>query len=240
MICCLCVDADWAHPEVTVFTLNLLEGAGIPFTFMATEDQFPPQSHLVEVAWHPNFERGLPREELHRLQARFPGARGVRPHRLAWGDCETDLLRDFGLTWTSSRYKPDEYTPFNCGSLTEIPISWGDNWWFLKRLLPDFEAMRRNAPGIYVLNMHPVHVYLNTVSLEQYEKAKMCYRSPKVLRSLRNNTDKGVADVLKDILNEAGAYPDRFLTLSDALEHYATQGKHILPPEYPAPANSLS
>lgn len=222
MICCICVDADWAHPEVTAHTLDRLERSGVPFTFFATDDQLPPASPHCEIAWHPNFERGPARTELALLKERFPGACGVRPHRLSWGDCDHATLIEFGTYWTSSTYRPHEYLPLRASAITEVSISWGDNWWFLKQLAPDFRAMQSDTPGIYVLNIHPIHVFLNTVNLEQYEQAKVSYRHPDALRALRVPDACGVSYVLNNIIEVACAHPGRFLNLSNALKFCRT------------------
>ncbi len=217
MLCCLCVDADWAHPEVAEFTFNRLQKAGIPYTFFATEDQKVPDYDQAEVAWHPNFERGSAREELDILAKRFPGAKGIRPHRLSWGDCDQDLLRDFGIEWTSSKYCPEDYIPMNEG-LMEMKISWGDNWWFWKQLQPNWDVMTSESTGVYLLNVHPIHVFLNTVHPEQYKEAKQCYRDPQSLVKLRRKDKIGVSDIVDKIFALHQARKASFVTLSEAFQ----------------------
>lgn len=221
MYCCITIDADWAHPRIAAYILDKLERTRTRFTYFATENQIAPQSPLCELAWHPNFERGPGVAELDQLANLFPGARGLRPHRLNWGDCDDATLRHYGIEWVSSVYLKDSWQPVARPGLVEVPIAWGDNWWFLKNLAPDWEAMRGEAPGIYVINFHPFHVFLNTVSLEQYEQAKTCYQEPEVLlRDFRSPRTDGVESVFEAVLDAAQRSPERFLCISEALARH--------------------
>ena len=218
MICCLCVDADWAHPKVASALIDRLLDEGIPFTFFATEDQALLNHPNVEIAWHPNFERGPADEELSQMRRLFPDGKGLRPHRLAWGDCDEGHLLRYGICWTSSVYKPDDQSIIFESEVAEIPISWGDNWWFLKELRPSWERMKQNRPGCYVLNIHPIHYYLNTRSLEQYERAKSYNRSPQDLDALRNIENTGVANIVDEIIEFFKSNPELFTHMSKVID----------------------
>ena len=43
-----------------------------------------------------------------------------------------------------------------------------------------------DAPGLVVFNFHPIHLYLNTFSLKQYEDAKPFYRDRQGLEPFRS------------------------------------------------------
>jgi hypothetical protein len=224
MYCCICVDADWAHPRVTQYVLEYFERSRIKFTFFATDNQVAPNSSLCELAWHPNFERGTCAAELDQLVALFPGVKGLRPHRLNWGDCDDQSLSPYKIKWVSSVYMKDLWRPVFRSHIVEIPISWGDNWWFLKRLAPAWQAIQSDASGIYVINFHPIHVLLNTETLEQYEAAKTYYQDPDVLlEKFRSPNANGVERMFKTVLKEARRVDDRFLCISEALERYQSE-----------------
>jgi hypothetical protein len=69
--------------------------------------------------------------------------------------------------------------------------------------------------------MHPIHVFLNTTSLAQYELAKACYHDPEALKELRNPKAYGVARIFDQILEVADMYSEHFLTISNALERFS-------------------
>ncbi|WP_022663059.1 polysaccharide deacetylase WbmS family protein [Paucidesulfovibrio longus] len=218
---CLTLDSDWAHPEVADHALGLVRNAGVPCTYFATADQEVRAEADCEVALHPNFADRDPDAELEELRARFPEAVGLRPHRLDMPPARcAEAVRRAGLRWVSSRHDPDArgFARWN-GELPDAAIHWGDNLLFLRGERPDLDGFDPDAPGLLVYNFHPVHIYLNTASAGQYERARPGYRDPAHLRVCRNESEYGVRDALLDLLSLCGRF--RFTTLSDAAKELA-------------------
>ena len=214
---CLTIDSDWASPEVTDYAIGLLADQGIPFTFFATDDQSPTLPGNAELGLHPNFCAWGAEEELTKLTKLFPKAVGLRPHRLTMPkeDLAATLNRE-GIAWISSCYEPACFKPLDYGGIPNVPINWGDNLLFNEGREPGYLGTQTKRPGITVWNFHPVHLFLNTASAEQFAVARECYNDPDRLIRLRNKTRRGVEDVLRDVINELEA--GLFATISDALE----------------------
>lgn len=199
---CITIDADWALPEVAEYTLALLRERDIPCTYFATVDQSVEVSPLIEVAWHPNFSgQSDALAELEQFRTLFPGAQGIRPHRLYWGEgISADLLKSFGIAWTSASHvlRPGNQCP-RPGLLPDFPIAWGDNFWFMENRLPELSLS--DDTEVLLLNFHPIHVFLNTCDEDQYGEARSSYHDIEALRPLRNTEKKGVRDILIETLD---------------------------------------
>lgn len=219
MIVCLTVDADWCPPKVRRDCLELIESAGVPYTFFATVDQSPSDSPLAEDAWHPNFADNDPDSEMDRLVRAVPGAVGLRPHRLVFFEgLRRDFLKKRGVRWLSATSQPERHEAGELFGLPEIGVNWGDNFWFGKRLEPDFTRMASDRPGIFMANFHPVHVFMNTETPDRYAMARPFYHDCEGLRALRNGVKRGVRDVLADVLDLSGKPGVRFMAVTPALE----------------------
>lgn len=162
MILCVTLDADWCSPEARAACLDLLAEARVPFTFFATRDQTPVISPLAENAWHPNFQKSAPVDELEGLALAVPGARGLRPHRLDFAGAGQELLLAHGVRWLSGDMVPDNHLPNRLPGFPDLPnlsINWWDGRWCKKGLEPDWEKMASDQPGAYVVLLHPERVF---------------------------------------------------------------------------------
>jgi hypothetical protein len=217
---CLTIDADWAPPEVLAYAMDRLRETGISYTLFATDHRPDVVPEECEIAWHPNFDNGGVETELSRMASLFPGARGMRPHRLASTVEELmPYIRRHPIEWVSWQYHPHGSEPSSLpGGMVDFPVSWGDNSWFSAQRGPDLAKLASSTPGYYVITFHPVHLFINTHAPEQYSGAKIHYKDAERLREKRNTNFKGVDDVLSDVL-ELCAHPQaRFLSLSEAYD----------------------
>ncbi|MGE5343221.1 MAG: hypothetical protein ACM3SY_17250 [Candidatus Omnitrophota bacterium] len=221
---CLTLDADWAPRDVVAFALQPLLDAGIPFTYFATDDYAGYPDGATELAWHPDFRaRGLP-QELETFSTLIPGARGLRPHGLVMPQTEhlEGLLNVYGIEWVSASFSPHRTEPeWSPASVLNFPINWGDNLWFRERILPPFERIRRASPGYFILNVHPIHLFLNTANLDQYTEAKADYQNVDRLRRHINTSETGVGDIFNDILKLRDCNAVYFMTLSQAWSDFS-------------------
>src|SRR5690606_21122609 len=88
----LTIDIDWAHDEVILDCLELVDASGIPATWFVTHEtpalRNIRQSGIHELGWHPNFNPllaggpGTVEELVAKLSDIVPEARSLRSHSL--------------------------------------------------------------------------------------------------------------------------------------------------------------
>lgn len=195
------IDVDWAPDPVIEYTLDLLDDHGVTATLFSTHDD-GVSAGRHERALHPNFSvDGAPDDVLDDLWDIYPDADGIRSHRL---EISTPLRTEYAA---DVRYESN-YIAFGAeglaphwhhGEVAQFPIYFMDGMWLRRgaaALDPDAELARS---GLQVYCFHPVHVYLNTASIEQYEAAKEVYHRPEKLREHRQS-GRGVEDLFVDLL----------------------------------------
>jgi hypothetical protein len=121
------------------------------------------------------------------------------------------------MRWVSSHCDPQAHHLKRWdGNIPDAPIFWGDNSLFRDSKQPTLQGVDTEAPGLLVFNFHPVHLFLNTYSFEQYEAAKPSYKMPEQLREHQNTSSFGVRDALTNLLEQAAGMS--FATISHAVE----------------------
>jgi hypothetical protein len=188
----LTFDMDWAPEWMMTEILAKLSVFGIKTTVFATGPLDIKEDDNVEVAIHPNFMNGTTQgrsvdEILDKLLGWFPGARGARTHCLYWYTNLGHALRDRGLLYDSSVLLPfhPHLEPVRIGTFTRIPYWWEENMFLDTGLSLDrLEMPGFDKPGLKIFDFHPIHVYLNTGSMNDYYRvteklAPMEERAPK-------------------------------------------------------------
>lgn len=201
----------------------MLGKAGVRGTFFATHrseliDTISSLGH--EIGIHPNFMpnfggNGRPyRETIDQLITMFPQALGVRFHSLGYSAPVLEYCFQSGIKYDSSVFLPFQtqtYTEYT--GIGRIPFIESD----LQTVIDQsgfgepLGSYDKNLPYVYVF--HPVHVYINTNSLEHYSKAKDHYHQPELLLRHRNVNKEGVESMLVKILESSS--PDNFLTTGE-------------------------
>lgn len=191
----LTFDIDWAHDEIIKDSLELVQRAHVPAVWFVTHAT-PLLKDLRrkpgnELGIHPNFNHLLNGEStngshqvIKECMSIVPEARCVRSHSLTQSERLTDLLRDAGLTHISNLF-----IPYGSGIQTKpfflwdrmimVPHTWQDNVSLKMNLL--FPEISEISPYINVFDFHPIHVFLNTESLERYERTRPLHKNPKEL-----------------------------------------------------------
>jgi hypothetical protein len=224
---CLSLDVDWAPDPVLAHVVDLIARAGISATLFATHHT-PVLAGLgapaFEVGLHPNFDRGADLDSpLRELKAAYPGARGARSHGLAVSSRMLQRYMAHGLRYESNVFLPGHaglrpVTRFD--ALVSIPFYWSDDK-HLERGEPfEVGALRLDVPGLRVLNFHPIHVYMNTVSLDHYEGFKVHYHDPNALAARRDPLSPGIGTLFGEVLAELGRRDNSRLTLDGVCERY--------------------
>jgi len=141
----LTFDIDWAHDDVLVDTIELVELAGVAATWFVTHDT-PVLDRLranpkFELGIHPNFNFLLEgddrngcnaRDVIERLQAIVPEATSVRSHSMTQSSGLLALFKEIGLTHDANHFVPVqagiELKPWKLwNDLIRVPYFWEDD-----------------------------------------------------------------------------------------------------------------
>lgn len=203
----LSFDLDWAADAVLADTLDLLSSYDVRSTFLITHDT-PMLKEMrthpcVDLGIHPNFnplleghtcESGGAKEVLSHLLEIVPEARCVRSHSLAQSSRIHDLFALMGLTHDLNTLVPsgsyNDVMPWpDWNGTVRVPYVWEDDVFLLYKdsehpeLAP--ESIARSEMKFAVMNFHPIHVFLNTESIDRYERTRALHRDPKRLAEHR-------------------------------------------------------
>lgn len=222
----LTIDVDWASDEVIEDTAAKIEAAGVSATWFITHDT-PMLERLrtnprFELGIHPNFNFLLEgdgrngadaAEVLDRLLRIVPEARAVRSHSMTQSSVLLNLFAERGLTHDCNHFVPNEaqiaLKPWrHWNGMIKVPYFWEDDVHCMGRSEAIDALVER--PGLRVFDFHPIHVFLNTESLDRYEEARPFFDSPEHLRA-RRNEGEGTSTAL-----------DRLLRLSQGRAHDRT------------------
>lgn len=192
----LSFDIDWAPDEVILDCFELVRKYSVPSTWFVTNESkiFDElyNSKLVEFGIHPNFNDLLngksefkdSREVLQRVLSIIPTARSVRSHSLTQNERLIDQFSESGLTHVSNCFIPygsgiDVKPYYVWDQIVIVPHSWQDN--VSLKMGVDFPQERDLLSGFHVFNFHPIHVFLNTESIDRYESTRHLHQKPKEL-----------------------------------------------------------
>jgi hypothetical protein len=174
----LSFDLDWAPDYVLEALFELLAPLELPVTFFCTHTS-PAVRRLLslpgsEAGLHPNLQDADDEEgALSSLGAIFPGATGIRVHRLYYHSGLLPLFHRQRLEYLSNDLMHLEagLAPhYDWSGMIRLPIYWEDDVHAL--LSPgDYSPARLalGSAGMKVMNFHPIHLFLNTDRFERYE-----------------------------------------------------------------------
>ncbi|QNI75221.1 hypothetical protein [Synechococcus sp. MVIR-18-1] len=184
----LTFDIDWACDEILADCINLVESYNIPATWFVTHDT-PLLSRLrdnnnFELGIHPNFNNLLNGpcntqsidKIIDDLLNLVPEAVSVRSHSMVQSSRLQDVFSKKGLIFDCNHFIPEQskivLKPWSLwNGLIKVPHFWEDDVFCLypKGTEPDLLLSRE---GLKVFDFHPIHVFLNTESIERYENSR--------------------------------------------------------------------
>jgi hypothetical protein len=200
----LTFDIDWAHDEVLSDTVAIVEKAGVAATWFATHDtpvlEHIRQNQTFELGIHPNFNFLMEGKDTNginagdvvdRMMQIVPDAKSVRSHSVTQSSVLMDVFKSAGIT-----HDVNHFIPYHTGielkpwimwnGLCRVPYSWEDDVYVSPEsevnnnyLSPSQVALR--IKGLKVFDFHPIHVFLNTESLDRYERTRPLHQKPKEL-----------------------------------------------------------
>jgi len=227
-------DTDWCPSWMVDEVLDLLENRGHHATIFSTgglaldTKERIAQGEAFELGIHPNFftEGAVqhPESIIDPLLKELGPCTACRTHGLFWWHGLGTLLRDRGICCDSSLAFPSHSlsVPLHAGGIDRYPISWGD-WSYLAASEP-FEDVIDSIDSfgkIRVFNFHPVHIAMNTMTLEHWAEYRHLIRTnPDKLREIFDSGEilerKGIRQLFLQILERVA--PAKSVTMSMAVE----------------------
>ncbi|KMY69004.1 hypothetical protein AAU61_05520 [Desulfocarbo indianensis] len=227
------IDTDWVVPEILADTMGLLAYYGQTATVFCTSEYSPDLIGRHETALHPNyFDRSLSEEDhVKRMLDLYPEAIGIRGHGLYFnGRLMTDIYPRHGIKYSSDYMMPymEGIRPFRLVELWEMPIYFSDMTWL--RLKNTKQAAAPLAEGnftvenLYVFCFHPIHIYLNTPSVDYYGGIKAYYHDYQYLKTRRQTGATGARDMLLSLLERMKSLKIQSKPLGEILKTVAGRG----------------
>lgn len=215
----LTLDVDWVPDFVIDDIANRLMKAGACATWFITHDSPAVQSLLTEPSFecgiHPNFYPGSSQGET--TEEVFDYCLSIAPQAVT--------MRTHGLLQSSRIYNyACEKTPIkidvstlmfgapSCdpgwhiapvGKLLKVPFQWEDDIEMNKER-PDWTAGIMKEADPFILNFHPIHIYLNSADMTAYNDVK-------ARASDLQNVSKSIMDESVQQGNGAGTLFDQIL-----------------------------
>ena len=205
---CLSFDLDWAADFILDDLYTLLSANNLKTTMFVTHKSEGVDKLLslpnVEVGLHPNFMTHEPDEEIFaRLKQQFPQALGVRNHVLYYHSRLLPLFHAEDMHYFSNelRFLDTNIHPhYDWSGLVRLPIYWEDDVhciYFDRQF--DLDTVLHPQTPLQVFNFHPVHIYLNTGVLADYESAKPDLKDQSAAKK-HQKSGSGIRTLFKDLL----------------------------------------
>jgi len=231
----LTFDIDWAHDDVIKDTIEILNAENIKATFFITHDcevlNELRSNKNFELGIHPNFNPLLNAESdlgsftqvIDYLMQLMPDAKSVRSHSLVQSSRILDYFASCGLRIDANLYIPVNSDiicrPFSIwNNILRVPHFWEDDLHLLGNNTENYDlSIFFNYEGLKVFDFHPIHVYLNTESIDRYENAKPHYHNAGELLKFRNHGADGTRQFLLDLIRESKSRGFTFKLLEELL-----------------------
>ena len=192
----LTFDIDWAHDQVLNDTIEIVQKYQASATWFVTHATTVLErlkaNTKFELGIHPNFNFLLQgkhdagqtaRDVIERCLDIVPSAKVVRSHSMTQSSGLLEIFKECGLTHDANHFVPHhtgiELKPWHIwNDLIRVPYSWEDDVHILYESIgvpqesPRDIAMDTSDRGLKVFDFHPMHVFLNTESLERYERTR--------------------------------------------------------------------
>ncbi len=209
----LTCDVDWA-PEYAVETvLQAVEAHGHKLTLFATHrsELLLRAPDWLEVGLHPDFTRqdGKSRfeEKLSALKKCYPAAVGMRSHRGFFGNNIGDMAKTCGLRYDASAFlwnQPFCQAHIDYNGMTRFSYMWEDGIHLDLGLELNFDRVNLHLPGLKILNVHPILIFLNSTSDDHRRSVTCRYKdltiAPYAEVAADVNRERGIGDLWRDLL----------------------------------------
>ena len=201
------IDTEWVPQVMLDDVAEILNNYGVKATFFVTNVYDFSKLKGHELAIHPNFEKNSNLNEiLQKTISYLPSktTKGTRSHKKYQTSDLITAYHNFGIEYDSNHFLPNYEKPLpffhDHSSILEIPFIFMD---YQFSTFPNFDLdkINLNDSGVKVFDFHPSHVYMNTHSLDEYEKIKQNYHDVDYLNSVKNYEKPGNRNVFFKILD---------------------------------------
>lgn len=219
----LTFDIDWASDETIQFVLDKLEEYSCKATFFVTHGSplinKMRRNNQIELGLHPNFNKIFYPEHpnqntdiekiLKDVKNIVPSAVSVRSHFLTQGTAFMKLFKKHNLLIDCNSYIPFYQLPtvsitpwkFWTGTLV-VPFVWSDYIDVLQMGNTKLNILLKKKSVIKVVSFHPIHIFLNTGSIQDYQKYKRSNLSVSEYKEINQSGKYGIGDIFDGFLKE--------------------------------------
>jgi hypothetical protein len=208
------IDIDWAPEAIVADTIKLFENYGVRATIFATHKSAVLSGldrSEFEIGIHPNFNTllrgrgGDPDTILDELLELYPEAIGVRSHSLTQNGWLLNKFREKGFDYDVNHFLPYHHgiKPFQYwNGIVRIPFNWEDDYHFAHGFSFEDSKINLSDEGLNIFNFHPIHIFLNTESIDRYNAVRDKISDVEYVRNYRNKDGvKGTRDILIELLD---------------------------------------
>jgi hypothetical protein len=197
------MDLDWACDEVIEDSLNLIDDAGIPVTIFVTHQtsllERMRKNSLIRLGIHPNFNPLLNNQGdkdyltvIREIKSLVPEAVSARSHGLVNSTGILQAFQDAGITHDLNLFIPFSpgvnLKPFrHFNGMLRLPYFFEDDVQCqLEKRWKSEEHILQSGDGLRIFNFHPIHLFLNSEKLDNYNNAKPFMQDFQALKQFVN------------------------------------------------------
>lgn len=230
----LTFDMDWACNEVMDFLYDLLEEYDLAATINITNsfdtlDRYK-NNEKIELGIHPNFnglidgniqdERSDKKSIIEQCKSIVPSAVVARAHSMLNSTPITKCLYDCGIRYDLNCYiEPHKEIcvyPWYLQGVLHVPFFYEDDVALMEKRGNNPEFYLDQSIKMYrVFNFHPIHLLLNSESMERYARIKENYHVFSVLKRNINSSSYGILDFFKELVETAKAQGYQFEKITE-------------------------
>lgn len=229
----LTFDMDWACDEILKDFYELLCAMDVCGTINVTHNtkllEMFRKEERIELGVHPNYNMlldgtgsGQSFEDVLRDCVRIvPEAVTVRSHSLTSGSKISSIYARYGLKYDLNMFYPifegDKIRCFrDVWGGVKIPFLFEDDIYLMspeKRTIEYYLNNTFTAPRVF--NFHPIHIFLNSDSMECYENARKYFQDYQKLKCFRNTVTSGIRDYFVTLITIGKEKGYEFLKIKD-------------------------
>jgi hypothetical protein len=223
----LTFDIDWAIDEVLLDTIDIIHPP-LQATIFATHAtpvlETIREKDNLELGIHPNFRPllngagGAYTQIIDDILQIVPEARSTRSHALVQGSDINRYMHEKKIVFDLNTYIPVhsmKIIPYSYpDNIIQVPFFYEDDTYFSGDFRPSVNEYL-SAKGVKVFNFHPIHVFLNTETLERYESARNVFHNYEGLKDYVNKQEYGTRDFLFELIDTALKKGFQFLKIQD-------------------------
>ncbi len=227
-------DIDWASEDVIKYCFDYFEKQEIPVTIFMThrseylESKFSHSNYCFGI--HPNFIEGSSQGKNYSEIIDFckklkPDVLGSRSHRYFDMNDTNELLHENGIRWDSNTCTHLEVIrPFmHRTGILRFPIFLEDGGYLRANGDLNFNKVKSifNVDGILVINIHPMHMFMNSPTFEYSRNKKDNISREKMHNISLNDIDifryngLGIETFIKELVEYVKEKKYRLWTLED-------------------------